>query len=233
MPAEIILFIHIPKAAGNSLNAMFRNSGYQQIDLVNGTFGAPPPKPHFYTGHYALSHDIFQQCRDMHYAVFSIIRDPIDRMISNYNFTLRRPGAPWHQDVVDGALDPAGLARNFIDAIGHQYSHFARSPTDGVDTCYYNLLTCLHAFGLSERMDEARERFSRILGVDLPSTAPKNVTSDIQDNGTRLISRDDLTAAQMRELAELLAPDIYFYERARDEYERRAIEPTAAKDWLF
>jgi len=222
MPVQTVFFIHIPKTAGISVNAALRRSGFRAIPMVDGEFASPPAGlPHFYTGHYGLSHDIFRRHRGRPYTAFTVIREPVARMISNYNFTLRRAAAPWHEETASGALDLVGLARNFTTAIGHQYSYFARQAGDPVGVCLENLFNRIHEFGLTERIDDLFELLAPALGQRVRATTAKNVTAEIEDNGTRLISRHDVSARQLRELTEILAADLWFYENARQEYERR------------
>ena len=56
--------------------------------------------------------------------IVSVLRDPVERMLSNYNFTLRRPANPWHDEVVNKGMSFVEYSGKMLDAIGPQYSFF-------------------------------------------------------------------------------------------------------------
>src|SRR5262249_11400867 len=170
---DLVLNIHVPKAAGNTVNALFRQLGFTALALdmnTNDFFGpvrddrwfenyaAPPPRDaYFLTGHMRLDQPIFRRLW-MPHVIVSVLRDPIRRMISNYNFTLRRPGNPWHAEVVRNEMSFIEYAAKMLEAIGPQYSFFddtgdgvfARTGRATVHECLANLRTRVGIYGLSD-----------------------------------------------------------------------------------
>jgi len=83
-----VLFIHVPKTAGSSVNKLFVNNGYEMSyysesskDLYNGLCG-----PQHLDS--LLLEDEFQDFSQFEY-IFSIFRDPVDRHLSEFTW------APW------------------------------------------------------------------------------------------------------------------------------------------
>ena len=71
----------------------------------------PPRQSYLLSGHFRLDHPIFRRVGVPH-VVITTLRDPIDRMLSNYNFTLRMPHNPWHDDVVTKGMSFLEYAAN-------------------------------------------------------------------------------------------------------------------------
>jgi hypothetical protein len=116
-----------------------------------------------------------------------------------------------------------------LDAIGPQYSFFddtgqgtfARTGNASVRECLANLQTKVSFFGLSERFDEFAALSGYLLGREkILAIEPANVTKDIEDI-TGLPMKTALTAEERDGLASVLKDDIWFYQQAVKEYERR------------
>ena len=58
------------------------------------------------------------------HVIVTLQRNPVERMLSNYNFTLRRSQNPWHDDVVNKGMRFLEYAANMDAAIGPQYRFF-------------------------------------------------------------------------------------------------------------
>jgi hypothetical protein len=175
------------------------------------------------TGHFRLDHPIFRRTV-VPYAIVTTLRDPIARMLSHYNYTLRLPGNPWHDDVVNKGMSFLDYAANMYAAIGPQYSFFddtgrgsfAPTGTATAQECLDNLLTKVGLYGLTERFDEFTVLMGYLLRRPRILAIPRgNVTNRIP-NMTGMLpktSRD--------EVAKLLKDDIWFYQEAVREYDRR------------
>src|SRR5262245_24043254 len=113
---DLVFHIHVPKASGGTVNALFRQNNFFALNFDMNrkeffavvseekffeNYLAPPPRPSYVlTGHFRLDHPIFRRAW-MPHTIVTTLRDPIERMLSNYNYTFRRPGNPWHDDVVN------------------------------------------------------------------------------------------------------------------------------------
>ncbi|MBR0781093.1 hypothetical protein [Bradyrhizobium iriomotense] len=241
---DLVFNIHIPKAAGNTVNALFRQLGFVPVPLDMNTndffatiredrwfegYAAPPPRDaYLMTGHMRLDQPMFRRLW-MPHMIVSVLRDPVERMLSNYNFTLRRPANPWHDEVVNKGMSFVEYSSRMLDAIGPQYSFFdetgkgvfARTGNATVEDCLANLLTKVSFYGLSERFDEFAALTGYLLGrAKILAIAPANVTSEIKDL-TGLPLKTELTAEERDGLGTVMKDDIWFYQEAVKEYERR------------
>ena len=241
---DLVFNIHIPKAAGNTVNALFRQLGFIPLSLDMNTndffatvredrwfegYAAPPPRDaYLLTGHMRLDQPILRRLW-MPHMIISVLRDPVERMLSNYNFTLRRPANPWHDEVVNQGMSFVEYSTKMLDAIGPQYSFFdntgqgvfARTGNASVQECLTNLQTKVSFYGLSERFDEFAAMTGYLLGrAKILAIAPANVTSEIEDL-TGLPPKTTLTAEELDGLGTVMKDDIWFYQQAVREYERR------------
>lgn len=241
---DLVFNIHIPKAAGNTVNALYRQLGFLPLALDMNTndffatvredrwfegYATPPPRDaYLMTGHMRLDQPIFRRLW-MPHMIISVLRDPVERMLSNYNFTLRRPANPWHDEVVNQGMSFVEYSNKMLDAIGPQYSFFddtgkgvfARTGNATAQECFNNLLSKVSFYGLSERFDEFAALSGYLLGREkILAIEPANVTKDIEDlSGVPL--KTTLTAEERDGLDAVLKDDIWFYEQAVKEYERR------------
>jgi hypothetical protein len=133
--------IHVPKAAGGTVDLLFEQNDFQIVhfDMASSEFfatisderrlldgyRAPAPRPHSHllTGHFRLDHPIFRRIGVAHFTV-TTLRDPIDRMLSNYNHALITPGGLWHEEVASGRMPIIEHVAKVYAAVGPQYSFF-------------------------------------------------------------------------------------------------------------
>src|SRR5262245_61202501 len=245
---DLAVNIHIPKACGNTTNALFRQMGFLPIAMdmnsniffhtiredrwLEGYLGPPPRESYFLTGHLRLDHPIFRRILTP-YVVVTVLRDPIDRILSHYNFTTRTPGSPWYDEVATKGMSFLDYAANIYAAIGPQYRFFddtgkgtfAPTGTATPERCFNNLTTSIGFYGLTERFDE----FAILSGYllhrpEILSTTPENVTKNLPDlNGIPL--KTSLSKGERNAIAKLLRDDIDFYEKAYEVYQRRLEDP--------
>jgi hypothetical protein len=241
---DLVFHVHVPKASGETVNVFFRQNNFlvhnfdmsttdffQNIseDQFLDAYRAPPPRQsHLLTGHFRLDHPIFRRI-DVPHVIVTTLRDPIDRMLSNYNYTLRMPHNPWHDDIATKGMSFVDYAANMYTAIGPQYSFFddtgkgTFAPTGNATpgACLNNLLTRVSLYGLTEQFDEFSILLGYLLGRPRILAVPRgNVTTQIQ-NPPALPAKTSLSAAEREDLTDLLKDDIWFYREAGREYKRR------------
>jgi hypothetical protein len=245
---DLAFHIHVPKASGGTVNALFRQNNFFALNFDMNTkdfFGvvseerflagyrSPPPRPSYVlTGHFRLDHPIFRRAW-MPHTIVTTLRDPIDRMLSNYNYTFRRPGNPWHDEVVNKGMPFVEYARNMYAAIGPQYSFFddtgigtfAPTGTATPQECLNNLVTRVGLYGLTERFDEFTVLMGYLLGRPRILAVPRGNETDRIPNPTGIPPKQSLSTAERDELTELLRDDVWFYQEAAKEYERRISDP--------
>lgn len=246
---DLVFNIHVPKAAGNTVNVLFRQMGFLLLSLDMSTneffrtvredrwfegYEAPPPRLNAYlmTGHMRLDQPIFRRLW-MPHIIISMLRDPLERMLSHYNFTLRLPDNPWHAEVTSGQMSFLEYAGKMLDAIGPQYGFFdhtgrgifARTGTATAQECLANLLTKVSFYGLCDRFDEFAVLSGYLVGrKNFLAVAPANVTGEIEDQGGGLPLKTELADAEREALTTMLRDDIWFYQQAVKEYEKRVAD---------
>ena len=83
-----------------------------------------------------------------------------------------------------------------------------------------NLLTKVSIFGLTERFDEFSILLGYLLGQPRILATPGNVTNRLP-NPTGVPPKTSLSAAERQTATDLLNDDIWFYQEAAKEYDRR------------
>jgi hypothetical protein len=200
---DLAFHIHVPKASGGTVNALFRQNNFFALNFDMNTtdfFGvvpedrflenyrAPAPRPSYVlTGHFRLDHPMVRSAW-MPHVIVTTLRDPIDRMLSNYNYTFRRPGNPWHDDVVNKGMPFLDYAANMYSAIGAQYSFFddtgkgTFAPTGNAtaEECLNNLTTRVGLYGLTERFDEFTVLMGYLLGREFWLCHQRTLRTELQ-----------------------------------------------------
>jgi hypothetical protein len=243
---DLVFHVHVPKASGRTVAGLLRQNDLFTLDfdMNSGSFfdivpettflenyGAPPPRRAYaLTGHFRLDHPMLRRAW-MPHVIITTLRHPIERMLSYYNHTIRVAGNPWHLEVADG-MPLVEYARKAHAAFGPQYSFFddtgrgsfAPSGHATAEECLHNLVTRVGIFGLTERFDEFAVLIGYLLNRPGIVISTRNVTSEIP-SPTDLPTKVQLSEPERDELGELLKDDIWFYEEAAKEYERRISNP--------
>jgi Galactose-3-O-sulfotransferase len=211
-----LIFLHIPKAAGTTLhNILARQYPPQATYTVDGAewredsarFAALPPERKrglaLVKGHMNFGlHETLEQPA----TYITILRDPVERVISSYYYVLRTPAHFLHAEVVGTSM---GL-REFIErklTIEHDNGQtrmlapseapFGECPPEGLDLARRHLEQHFASIGLSERFDESLLLLRRALGWRWPVYARANVTVDrppregIDDDVIEMIEADN------------------------------------------
>ena len=225
-PAPPLIFLHIPKAAGSTLNSLLMKSYKFRADSRGDSFFtrytprelvdlASVPRseddrtrPVFFTGHINLDNEIFR-AMPVRYVAVTLLRDPIERVISHYRFNSTQPSV--FQDAVrDEGLSIVDYCRKFAGAVAKQYHVFA--PDGGVDVALRRLADEVSFFGLQSEFEQFVESLGRLLGLPINPYKMLNMTAS---------SAAGVTQDEISELQSLFADDIAFYNRAVEIYHER------------
>jgi hypothetical protein len=243
---DLVFHVHVPKAGGVTIATLLRQNDFLALDfdMNSGSFfeivpertfvenySAPPPRRAYaFTGHFRLDHPMFRRAW-MPHVIITTLRHPIERMLSHYNHTIRVPGNPWHAEVAEG-MPFIEYAKRALAAFGPQYSFFdhtgrgsfAPSGHATAEECLHNLVTKVGIYGLTERLDEFTVLLGYLLNRPGIVVASRNVTSEIP-NPTDRPAKAALSASERNDLLELLKDDVWFYDEASKEYDRRVTNP--------
>jgi hypothetical protein len=244
-----LFHIHVPKCGGGTVRALLEQIGLTPLmfDMSARSFftqigrdewerraaNSGPRRGFCFTGHYRLDVPILKEIQNS-FVIATTLRNPIERALSHFNYTIRLAGNPWHDEIVSGQMQFVDYVKWLIapNSVGPQYSFFDDTGDGGfaytgkatAEQCLRNLLDRVALLGLADRLDE----FAVIVGFllrrpNILAVAPRNVTASI--TGDRPL-KASLTNEEDRIVRELLTDDLWFYREAVKEYEKRIAHPT-------
>ena len=232
MTDRIVIFLHIPKAAGSTLNRVIaQNYPPAAILKVGGKTDAAlrdalTSEVRLIAGHRRFGMHA-QLSRPFTY--ITVLRDPVERVLSQYHFVKRLAEHPLHRAVASGELSLRDYGRQTPDS---QTRYLAGSNTDDaglLEQAQANLVTHFAVAGLTERFDETVVLLQRALGWRVRPFTNSNVSAGRPKSAGH--SREDLDA--IRECNRL---DLALYDFARERFERQIAEQgagfRAAVAWL-
>jgi hypothetical protein len=214
-----IISIHTPKAGGTTMLALWKQAYGEDRVLMD--YENPPGNPsadfiidpiawaeqrptnlpdrihvvhgHFRPGKYDLLKDVFR---------LTMLRHPVDNLISIYCYWRKIPPQPnaVHQYFLANKLDVLGLAR--LPIIQNLYSDTYFGGWD---------MGRLDFIGRHETRSADLQYLSKILGIDLDSSLYLNATEPEGANNEK--EAIFANSALLKQLHELLAKDISFYEK--------------------
>lgn len=193
--APLLLFVHIPKAAGSSLGdvihrqyppgTIFQLHGRTWQDSVRDFLALPEEERRRYrvvAGHMDFG---LHEHLPVETAYLTMVRDPVERVISNYHYVLREPGHFLHDEVVGRGLDLRAYAESRLaPQLENGQTRILAACNDlalrcseiDLERAKRNLEERFVAVGVSERFDESILLFARALGWGRPLYRRANVT---------------------------------------------------------
>lgn len=171
-------------------------------------------------------------------AYFVVLRDPVDRFISDYYHLVNTPAHPKHRVVIDDGITLADYARvpspvaavtqnaqtrrllqYDLDAVAADGRHWfmlkdAVTRAD-VAQAKRNLRERIRHVGIFERMEESMSRFADLIGVARTGTPRENVTPF-------RVQAADLDRRTLDAIRAANALDLELYDEACELFERRA-----------
>jgi hypothetical protein len=198
---KTVFFLHIPKCAGTTLTEeiikkqfkphqliIFYGEGTQVlIDRLKKMPGKKQKKIKCIAGHFAFGIHRFYTARPVTY--ITMLRDPVERVISHYYYVLRRNDHYLHQIVKEKHYTLREYVENkltgevnngqtrLLAGIGWG-AEFGKCPPAMLDQARENLEKYFTAVGISERFDEFIRLVSRKLDWEVPPYRKKNVSGN-------------------------------------------------------
>lgn len=225
MQHPVTLFVHLPKTAGTTMRQILYSQHPKENAILHVHRIPPaelaaklenlPPEVQVITGHFDF--DVRQHLRQPH-RVFTLLRDPVERLLSLYFYIGREKAHRWHQRFLSGELTLLQCAREEQNLQTRLLA--GRNGTEGLsgrellERAKHNLANECAAFGLTERFDESIILFNRTLGWNVRGYTSDNVTRKRPTSSST--SKEDLE--EIRRCNEL---DLELYEFARQLFEER------------
>jgi hypothetical protein len=236
-----VVFVHVPRTGGTSFRRSLAFNCHQWFALGvrhprdtvspeawrlyfenDGPLNPPAPpwntSPFGFSGHITLDHPFFREIRHP-FAAITLLRDPVDRMISHYAFHKGLPPASangFTDAILKEKMDLPSYCARFAgvdQSILHQFQHFMRGDEDSMGHAIANLEQSVALFGFTDRMAEFLSLLQRHLGF-------QDIGIDVRRN-TSQANQVAVDAAARAELARLLSVDIEFVRRAEEKYRKR------------
>lgn len=230
--ASPLFFLHIPKTAGTTLNAildanfapdsvldLYTDEQHRRVrDMTyNRLAGYSLVRGHVFVQDFD---DIFDGPVPMR--AFTFLRDPVDRVISEYFFLRRWPRSHLYRylnendvSLVDYVTAGTGVLRrrgcnNMVNSLSGTGT---RSLMERVGLAWRNLSERFACFGILERFDESLLMLAREAGLSETFYERRNVR--------RVEADREVTAREREVIAEYNRLDVRLYERAVREFDRR------------
>jgi hypothetical protein len=194
------VFLHIPKASGTTVRTIIsREYGFASTFYYEPESALFPDRktPEAYlrsrvnqggvrliTGHmrYGVHRALHQPCR-----YFTILRDPIDRTLSDYFYAHVYPLHRFREEIVSGSMSFADFlsVQGVSPALAMTYflAGEFEGLNDPLEAALFNVKNCFVSVGTSERFDESILLIARDLGWRPPLYLRRNVAR--LDNGVR------------------------------------------------
>lgn len=224
----LIFFSHIPKAGGKTLLQSFDYAyGLQNVlkiyekpfgDVAQDEFDRLSASEiknksavaghlrmkYFLSNNYAKEEFVAGRVR-----LLTSIRDPIDRLISYYNFVYWNSKHPLHQNV--RSADPVDFLIN--QPANYQLGFLRPDPSTSMDFVVSNF----YVFPMSKSIDGFRNFFMN-LGVDIPSLEIVNKTTELS-GGKEILRRSDLEVRVLDRLKNMHREDLDFFDCVNNTYQ--------------
>lgn len=179
---QSVIFLHIPKTAGSTISSIIERSYPQkaissqyQIDRIREFKNIPESqrkqfqliRGHFFFGIHQL---LPQPC-----TYFTFLRDPVERVISDYYYIRRHENHPFHQTVISqqmsledliirGEYHPDNCQTRYLSGIGKMIVPHGQSTQEMLELAKKNIREHFSMVGLVEDFDKSLLLLQKIFG---------------------------------------------------------------------
>ena len=229
-----IIFLHIEKTAGSSISNLIANANNaSDILRINSTpqliktISKQPKKSYSaILGHFFYGIHLFGLSYHP-YAYYTMLREPVDRFISQYYYIKRAPLHHLHNLINDNNLTLAQFAsinqhtNQQIIRLGYHIFRYGdrfdikQSGNNILMMAKHTLAHLVKHFGIYEYFDESMHKLSKLIGMTIKDTPNENVTH----NRPRV---EDLETSTLNTIRKSNALDIELYEYAKRVFETRS-----------
>ena len=213
-PSEIpVVYIHIFKAAGTSIQMQMRNAfGVEGVPKVNDGPGfgdrissvLSSNKVKVLAGHFRYFRVAKEFEKIYHTApvCFSFVRDPIDRIVSAYNYFRGNPSEKWHRESLHLDINDfvKFIMENDSDIIrNHQCKALSGGMEGSFEAAKSNIEKNFYFVGSVENNGKSAAAMKNLLGIDI---SPASFSNRSVKHQTRSDLSDESLAQLLSETAE-------------------------------
>jgi hypothetical protein len=241
-----LIFIHIPKTAGSTLNkiiksqfankSIFKVDGFKEgksIEELKKLDKKERNKIRCVMGHMNFGVHKYLP-RSSNY--ITVLRNPVDRLISLYYFILRQKQHPLHESIVSNNLSLEDFVNSDLTSLGIHNVQTRMLAGNKVATeaqlnsAKKNLQKYFTAVGLTEKFDRSLELFSEKLGWQINEYKSINVNqnrpqrAEVSQHIIQLLEEKNSFDMELYEFADRLLIEGFFKEKPQAPVTQ---EPTA------
>jgi Galactose-3-O-sulfotransferase len=222
-----VIFLHLPKAAGSTLNRVIARQ-YAPTEIyktagkplqVVGSELAAEPRVRLIAGHIGFGVHSFLT---RPFTYITVLRDPVERMLSHYHFARKLTTHPMHTEIAKGLSlsDAARRLANLQTRYLADESVRGTSETagrDALESAKENVSRYFAVAGLAERFDETLVLLGRHLGWKIRPVTNSNVTRGLP-------KRQAHSDGELRAIREMNALDVELHDWARSRFEQEVVQ---------
>lgn len=222
-----VIFLHLPKTAGSTLVAVMRGQ-YREHELAifrddpSARAGLRAMNPAARRGLRAIrGHVLYgiHELLEQPWTYITLLRDPVERVLSLYGFVREAPGHRLHEHVLRERIGlvefvRSGMAQTMDAQVRRVAGVAGRARGSMVRRAVRNLRRDFAVVGLTERFDDTLRLLEATLGWTVRPVARVNVTRD-------RLGPEDLSAAELAAIRDANRRDLELYEAARTMFEER------------
>jgi hypothetical protein len=243
-----LIFIHIPKTAGSTLNkiikSQFPNKSIFKIDASKEDKSIEElrklDKKERNKIRCVMGHMSFGVHKDLprSFEYITVLRNPVDRVISLYYFILRKQDHPLHERLVANnmTLEDFINDKTIASSIENlQTRLISGKKTDNITRLHLaqkNLKKYFIAVGITEKFDTSLELFSQKLGWKISDYQSINITQDRPQTSQfpqhiiRAIEEKNAWDMELYEFADRLLVEEFFQQKqSRQKTQAVELEP--------
>jgi hypothetical protein len=236
---RLLVFSHIPKTGGTTLEQIFaKNLRLSDVIHINApdlnacpdvlTLKKNPAK--LICGHHPMHGLLYQLLPELPLAHITMLRNPVDRTLSFYNYILGKTDHPLHAQCQSLSLDQFlrlqptpelvnGQTRRLTGTLHRQQDR----PPDSAELACEILNDCFTDVWVTEQFDQALLLLSHRFGMQDIYYQPSNVS-------TKRVRRHDLSDATLNLIEEMNQEDTRLHQWAANHCEQQFISQFTDED---
>lgn len=220
-----ICFMHLSKSGGSTIRYLldiqygsgqiYRINGWRDIEDYQNLSLQQRAEFDVVAGHFGM--EFYQQFERKH-LLFTMLRHPVDRILSHYLYVRRMPAHEHHEMTQDMSLIDYALSghdkdidNGYVRQLSGVDFEIGQCEEAHLEAARNNFMKHIYTYGFTEQFDSSVERFASAFGWD----------SSLIDHSTRLNeapveTKQTVTPYQYRKISEQNAYDVALYEWAAD-----------------